>query len=200
MILQNKKKPVINMIGKTFGAIIGLGAVTGLTSLAVAPSLYPTSMAVFGAALGGAAVANEARRRKEKSIVEATRVAAAFNGLYEVNKGLVSPQQLSFMCGVPIQKTTVFLKALCEQQGGKHIPTEKGEVFNFPHPANVLEQLTVNAQAWAKSQTDPLLHENAVLKAELARISTVLSRQPSQTQPKPLNNVEEQQDPWNKLL
>jgi hypothetical protein len=188
------------MIGKTFGAIIGLGAASSITALVFAPSLYPASMAAMGGALGGAAVVNESRRRREQNVVEATRVAAAFNGLYEINKGLVSPQQLSFMCGVPIQKTTIFLKALCEQQGGKHIPTERGEVFNFPHPASVLDQLTANAQAWVKSQTDPLLQENATLKTEVLRLNAVLSRQPSQIQPKPLNNSEEQVDPWNKLL
>lgn len=188
------------MIGRTFGAIIGLGAASSITALVLAPSLYPASMAAMGGALGGAAVVNESRRRREQSVVEATRVAAAFNGLYEINKGLVSPQQLSFMCGVPIQKTTVFLRALCEQQGGKHIPTEKGEVFNFPHPTSVLDQLTANAQAWVKSQTDPLLQENATLKTEVLRLNAVLSRQPSQIQPKPLNNSEEQADPWNKLL
>ena len=188
------------MNNKILAGIIGLGACSSLAALVAAPNLYPVSLATFGGALGGAAVVGEARRKKEQEIEEAARVATAFNGLYEANRGLVSPQQLSFLCGVPTDKTSVFLQALCDQQGGKRIPTDKGEVFNFPHPANVLDQLTNNAQAWAKSQADPLLQENANLKAELVQLKAVLGAQAQQPLARPLKNNEEQPDPWNKLL
>jgi len=201
MTLQNNNLLTIKMIDKTFASIFGIGVASSVALIATAPDLYPVNVAAFGGALGGAAIASEARRKKDEQENEAVRVAVAFNGLYEINKGLVSPQQLSFMCGVPVDKTSVFLRELCKQQAGTHIPTNKGEVYNFPHPSNILEQLTSNSQAWVKSQVDPVLEENAVLKAELARIQMMsMQRQPVQATPAPLKNPEETKDPWNQLL
>jgi len=188
------------MISKTLGTILGIGACATGAAFFINPSLYPASVAATGAALGGASVVTELRRKREDRAVESARVAVAFSGLYELNKGLVSPQQLSIMAGVPTDEIEVFLKHLCEQQQGRFIETPKGVVYNFPHPNNVLKQLTNNAQAWVKSQTDPLLQENANLKAELAQLSAYIRAQPPQVPQTSLNNSEEQSDPWNKLL
>lgn len=185
---------------KLLGGILGTGAVAIAASIAGQPALVPMTLVAVGGTLGGASVAIELHRKKEEQIEEATKVAATFNGLYEFNKGLVNPQQLSLLCGVPLEKTTVFLKALSDQQNGRFIRTDKGDVFNFPHPANVLDQLTTNAQAWVRSQTDPLLQENAALKAELARFQSYVNAQAAQQMLQPLKNDEKDQDPWNKLL
>lgn len=189
---------------KLLGGILGTGAAAIVAAYAGQPSLVPISLVAVGGTLGGASVALELNRKKEEQIEEAAKVAATFNGLYEFNKGLVNPQQLSLLCGVPLEKTTVFLKALSDQQNGRFIRTDKGDVFNFPHPTNVLDQLTANAQAWVKSQTDPLLQENATLKAELVRlqsyINTQAAQQAAQQVLQPLRNDEKDQDPWNKLL
>jgi hypothetical protein len=188
------------MISKTLGTIIGIGACATGAALLINPSLYPASVAATGAALGGASVATELRRKQEDRAVESARVAVAFSGLYELNKGLVSPQQLSIMAGVPVNEIEVFLKHLSEQQQGKFIETPKGGVYNFPHPNNVLEQLTDNAQAWVKSQTDPLLQEIANLKLALNQLNDYIRLQKSQVPQTSLNNSEEQTDPWSKLL
>lgn len=189
------------MFDKTLASIFGIGIASSVALIATAPDLYPVNIAAFGGALGGAAIASETRRKKDEKENEAVRVAVAFNGLYEINRGLVTPQQLSFVCGVPVDKTSVFLRELCKQQAGTHIPTNKGEVYSFPHPSSILEQLTSNSQAWVKSQVDPLLEENAVLKAELARIQMMArQRQPIPQATASLKNNEETEDPWNKLL
>ncbi|NDF98233.1 MAG: hypothetical protein EB101_04770 [Chitinophagia bacterium] len=201
MTPPNNNHLTIKMIDKTLVSIFGIGVASSVALAATVPELYPVNVAAFGGALGGAAITSEARRKKAEQESEAVRVAVAFNGLYEINKGLVSPQQLSFMCGVPVDKTSVFLRELCKQQAGTHIPTNKGEIYSFPHPSSILEQLTSNSQAWVKSQVDPLLEENAVLKAELARIQMVArQRQPIPQAPASLKNTEETDDPWNKLL
>lgn len=191
------------MINKVIAGIVGVGACTGIVSIVIAPSTYPATVAAFGGLAGGASIVNEIRKKKEEQEVEAVRVATTFNQLYETNKGLLSPQQLSLLCDVPVERTNAFLAALCQQQGGKHLQTDRGEIYNFPHPANVLEQLTNNAQAWARSQTEPLMQENAALRAELAAAQTRLRAplpQMPQIPQQPLNNPEEQKDPWNQLL
>ena len=185
---------------KLLGGILGAGAVATAAVIVAQPSMLPVSLVALGGTLGGASVAIELNRKKEEQIEEAAKVAATFNGLYEFNKGLISPQQLSLMCGVPLEKTSIFLKALSDQQQGRFIRTDKGDVFNFPHPANVLDQLTANAQAWVKSQADPLLQENATLKAELVRLQSYINTQAAQQMVQPLRNDEKEQDPWNKLL
>lgn len=185
---------------KAFGVLTGFCFGCSVLSAALSPNLYPFVIGAWGGAMGGAAFASEIRRKQEEQAVEATRVATAFNGLYELNKGIVSPQQLSILAGVPFEKTSVFLKALSEQQNGTFIQTPKGDLYNFPHPNNVLDQLTANAQEWVKSQTNPLLQENATLKAELNQLAVLRARQMPPLQQTILKNDEEQPDPWNKLL
>lgn len=188
------------MISKPLGTILGIGVCTTGAALLINPSLYPASVAATGAALGGLSVACEMRRKQEDKAIESARVAVAFSSAYEFNKGLISPQQVSVMAGVPISEVEVFLKHLCEQQRGNFIETPKGVIYNFPHPNNVLEQLTNNAQAWVKSQTEPLIQENANLRAEVAQLTAYIKTPPFQVPQTSLNNSEEQSDPWNKLL
>lgn len=169
-------------------------------SAALNPNLYPFVLGGWGSAMGGAAFVSELRRKKEAETVEATRVATVFNSLYEQNRGLISPNQLSVLTGVPLNKTDAFLKAFCENQNGKYIKSSEGNVYNFSHPNNVLDQLTSNAQAWAKSQTEPLLQEISNLKTEVIQLRSYINRPPVIPQQTTLNNSEEQPDPWNKLL
>lgn len=185
---------------KGFGVFTGFCFGCSVLSAALSPNLYPFVIGAWGGAMGGAALASEIRRKQEDEAVEAARVATAFSGLYELNKGIVSPNQLSILAGVPIEKTTIFLKAFCENQKGKHIQSPNGDIYNFSHPNNVLDQLTKNAQEWAQSQTNPLLQENANLKVELNQLRSYINRPPVTVPQAILNNSEEQSDPWNKLL
>lgn len=191
-------------MNKVFGGILGLGVISSVATAIAAPSSFPETVAAFGGALASASVVNEQVRKKQSKVEESLRVATAFRNLYESNRGLLSPQQLSIAANIPLELASKFLKALCEEQKGNYIPTEKGEVFNFPHTANVLDQLTNNAQAWANSQKDPLLQENATLKAELARLQMLATRQAPPATPQPMsgnvNTTNEGVDPWNNLL
>lgn len=183
-----------------FGTFTGFCFGCLVLSAALNPNLSSVIVGTWGGIMGGAAYVGEKRRKKEIDAEEATRVATAFSGLYELNRGLVSPNQLSIMAGVPLDKTTVFLKAFCDNQNGKYIKSPNGDIYNFPHPNNVLDQLTNNAQAWAKSQAEPLLQEIANLRAESVQLRNYINQPPAPMSKTILNNSEEQSDPWNKLL
>ena len=186
-----------------YAGILGIGLSAGVITGISAPSAFAPTLALMGGALAGVSLTNEAARKREENMRESFRVAAAFKKLYEANRGVVSPQQLSIESDIPLEQALRFLEALAEDQKAADINTEQGHVFNFPHPANVLDKLTSNAQAWAKSQTDPILQQNAILKAELARLQ-MAAGQPPQPVPQPpvgtLNNPKEPNDPLNNLL
>lgn len=197
---------------KFFGGLLGAGAAAGIATAVVAPAQLPTALLSVGAALAGASTALEYGRKREASAVESAKVAKSFSHYYEVNKGLVNPQQLGFTADIPVAKAEIFLDALADSQGGQKIQTEQGVVFNFPHPQNVLEQLTTNATAWATSQRQPLEQENMALKQQLSLIrAAAISQQrvppvasnppvPNTAPPGVLNNPEERVDPWSNLL
>lgn len=187
-----------------FAVIVGLGVCTGVATSTLSPYAFSSALAATGGALAGAAAVNERKREEDRRMQESMRVASAFKGLYEKNQGLINVQQLSIDAGIEYDKAHRFVQTLCEQQKGNQITTDGGDVFNFPHPANVLDKLTKNAQAWVKSQTDPVLQENASLKAELARIQLagmIPGQSPAPANPAgSLNNPKESKDPWNNLL
>ena len=193
----------IKTIKNMYAGILGIGLSAGIITGISAPSAFAPTLALMGGALAGVSLTNEAARKREENMRESFRVAAAFKKLYEANRGVVSPQQLSIESDIPLEQALRFLEALAEDQKAADINTEQGHVFNFPHPANVLDKLTSNAQAWAKSQTDPILQQNAILKAELARLQ-MAAGQPPQPVPQPpagtLNIPKEPNDPWNNLL
>lgn len=186
-----------------YAGILGIGLTAGVVTGIAAPSAFAPTLASMGGALTGVSLMSELARKREENMRESFRVAAAFKKLYEANRGIVSPQQLSIESDIPLEQALRFLEALAEDQKAADINTEQGHVFNFPHPANVLDKLTSNAQAWAKSQTDPILQQNAILKAELARLQ-MAAGQPPQPVPQPpvgtLNIPKEPNDPWNNLL
>ena len=109
--------------------------------------------------------------------------------MYEKNRGLVDPVELSFIANVSIDQSHGFLSALAETTGATKINNNKGvgTTFNFPHSASVLDELTNNAQNWAKQQTAALSqeleqHRQIIRAAQLAQVTA-----PRQTAPAPEN-------------
>ena len=191
-----------------------LAAAAGL-GLAVAgviqnPSVWPT----IGAAAGGSVVSlSLLSSKKDKERVEAERAAKVSKALsycYENFKGLVSPQQLAFHAELELEQAERLLESLVTpQNGGQRIDTPMGAVYSFDHPEQVLTQLSQNAQAWADSQTQEVIKENAVLKQQVQWLtSAVQARQLVPTRPPTpqetfqKNNEPPQSvgDPWKNML
>lgn len=197
-----------------FWGILGVGCGGVLGTAVFSPLNMSTAIAAAGGALAGASVTIEHRRKKETETVEAVKVAKSFSYLYETNRGLVNPQQLSFSSDIPVDKSEVFLGALAESQGGQRIETETGVVYKFPHPQNVLDRLAENAAAWVEDQKKPLEQENLILKQQLNAFQAVINSnktnyEPTVSQnpitsfipnPSTLNKSKETIGPWSNLL
>lgn len=89
------------------------------------------------------------------------KVASTFSALYEINRGVVDPMQLAYLTNTSPDQAYSFLDGLAEHTGGQKIATKanNGVVFAFPHTASALEELSKNAENWAKSQTQGLAEE-----------------------------------------
>ena len=199
--------------------LFGLGIVASATTAIFQPSLYPSTLAATGTLVAGVQLGSEARRKNEQKTIEAQKVGKVFSMLYENNLGLVSPDQLSYNAEITIDRADAFLGALGEQQGAQKIPTEKGMIYSFPHPKNVIKMLTDNAQNYIaqheKDRTQPLLMENNTLKMRITDLEAALRLQAQQAekiiregelqpyvpQEPPLRtNTKQNNDPWSKLL
>jgi len=197
-----------------FWGILGVGFGGVLGTAVFSPLNMSTAIAAAGGALAGTSVTIEYRRKKENETVEAIKVAKSFSYLYETNRGLLNPQQLSFSSDIPVDKSEVFLNALAESQGGQRIETETGVVYKFPHPQNVLDRLAENATAWVEEQKKLLEQENLILKQQLNAFQAVInstkpSFEPTITQnpiasfipnPSTLNKSKETVGAWSNLL
>lgn len=155
------------MIEKIYGGLAALGAAGAITALAVSPQALPGVAVGTGGLLGGASLTHELVRKRRDEAEESARVGAAFSALYAANKGLVNPQQLSLLTAVSLERIDEFLQRLSEAQGGKYIQVEAGAFYTFPHPNNILDELTNNANAWARDTTEGLRQENASLLQQL---------------------------------
>jgi len=193
-----------NLIAATAGLCL---AASGLIQN---PTVWPT----IGAAAGGSTISLaliSAKKDKEKFEAErAAKVSKALSYCYENFKGLVSPQQLAFHAELELEQAERLLESLVStQNGGQKVNTPMGAVYSFDHPEQVLNQLSQNAQAWADSQTQEVIKENAVLKQQVQWLtSAVQARQLVPTPPAApretfKNNNEVPQsvgDPWKNML
>jgi hypothetical protein len=187
------------------GATLLFGGVLTFTVAVVQPAHLSTAVAAAGGLLAGAASATELTRKEKEKKAESMRVAQKFTALYTKNLGMLVPQELAFETGVDLDRIEAFLGSLAENQGGQKVQTEQGTFYKFPHPENVLDQLTANATAWARSQAEALVAENTTLKQQVATMQSILMQMP--TMPKPQaptvpkkENAQESVDPWTKLL
>jgi len=203
---MNNKTLFCGILGVSCGGLIGTAVFS--------PANFPAAIAASGGALAATSVTLEHRRKKENDAVEATKVAKSFNYFYDINRGILNPQQLGFASDIPIDKAEVFLNALAESQNGQRIETEAGVVYKFPHPQNVLDRLAENAAAWAADQKLPLEQENLALKQQLNAFQAIINSTqtayaptgaqkppiPAIPNPSTLNKSKENIDAWSNLI
>ena len=187
------------------GATLLFGGVLTFTVALVQPAHLSTAVAAAGGLLAGAASASELTRKEKEDRAESLRVAQKFTALYAKNMGMLVPQELAFETGVDLERIETFLESLAENQGGQKVLTEGGTFYKFPHPENVLDQLTANATAWARNQAEALVAENTTLKQQVATMQSILMQMPAMPKPQTptipkKENVQESLDPWTKLL
>ena len=185
-------------------------AIGGLATVAVGiqhPQLLSIPIAATGGGLAGVSASNERRRIAETKIREASKVATAFQTSYGRNRGLVLAEEISVFGEIPLEQATAFLDALAKENNGRLLPTEQGTVFSFPHPENVIELLTSNAQQWAQSQVEQLQIENQQLKQNMMSIeqklnsaAAAMAAQSQQTETRRKKLRDDSIDPWNNLL
>ena len=194
------------MIEKLLGGIAAAGVVGTISAAVLSPYAAAPVIGCTGGAMGATAACMADKRRDDDQKDEANRVSNAFNFLYETNRGVISPNQLSLLSGTPLQRIEPFLSALSNEQGGQFIPTQGGAVISFPHPANALDEMTSNATAWAKNQTEALMVDNQQLQQKLALINAARQAGAKRQAPpvQPVSNGVAQQsnpvEPWNSLL
>lgn len=196
------------MSKNVFAAILAAGCAGTVAAVAVNPAEVKTALAVTGAALASASCMYETQRSKQEKKAEAIKVAQSFKYMYEKYRGVISPQELSFLAEVSLDKTLKFLDGLIEVQNGVKVGTEAGLLYSFPHPQNALDQLTANAQDWARAQTQQLINENSELRnilssAQQAAAANSMRTTPFVPTPATPNGTKTPvgtTDPWNNLL
>lgn len=196
------------MSKNVFAAILAAGCAGTVAAVAVNPAEVKTALAVTGAALASASCMYETQRSKQEKKAEAIKVAQSFKYMYEKYRGVVSPQELSFLSEVSLDNTVQFLDELIKVQNGVKVATEAGDLYSFPHPQNALDQLTANAQEWAKAQTQQLINENSELRKILGSTQQAVAANnmrttpfvPTPAIPNGTKAPAGATDPWNNLL
>lgn len=191
--------------------LMALGIAGAGAAAVLAPNFYAPALAATGGVMVGAHVALERRIAKNKKTEEAFKVGKVFTILYEQNRGLVGPDQLSYHAEITIDKANNFLAALAKQQGGQVIPDGKTVIYSFPHTQNTIDMLTNRAAQWADQQTDEALRENAQLKQtvmalqSMIRMQNQIPKMPEESQvvappTRSLKNDKTPDNPWGNLL
>ena len=174
----------LNPTKSLVSTLFGLGIAASTAAAILQPTIFAPTLAATGGILAGVQLGVESRRKKDEQTNEAFKVGKVFSILYETNKGIVSPDQLSYNSDITIQKADSFLKALADQQGGQPLQTEQGLIYTFPHPQNVITTLTTNANNWAQQQTQALQLENDNLKRQATNLQQALALHTQQKQAK----------------
>lgn len=193
----------------------GLGIAVGASVLQ--PKLIPVVAAAAGGSMMTAGLVGADKDKKREQAEKTARVSKALNFCYESFKGLVSPQQLAFHAELEFEQAQKLLDNLIsEQNAGQRIDTPMGVVYSFDHPEQVLNQLSQNAKAWADSQTDDVIRENALLKQQVQLMAADIQRLNSAVQARNFipsgeevvrasfnrdnSQPEEASDPWKSML
>lgn len=135
-----------------------VGGVAAVATAVTAPQFVGAPLTFIGGVLAGSSIAKAKSIKEQAGKDTASRVSGAFSAIYERNRGLVDPAELGFIANVSVNQAHAFLTSLAESTGGSKVASKDGlgVIFNFPHAANVLDELSQNAQAWASSQTAEL--------------------------------------------
>jgi len=167
------------------------------------PNLVPTFLAGSGGLLAGSSLMLSATSKREDELLESARVSNSFKFLYDINRGLISPDQLAYHSGVELSQIILFLDVLADEQKGQRIPTERGVLYSFPHPDNALSKLTDNAKNWAEAQQQPLLSQLQDLQTKFNQLLVYQQQLTAKQQPSKSEtnfNTPEGIDPWKNLL
>lgn len=176
---------------------VAVSAAVGITTAITAPQFVGTSFAFAGGLIGGASIIRERELRRKQNDETATRVTACFSALYESNRGVIDPTQLSVLANIPGERAHAFLTQLAETTNGQKITVKQGAgvVFAFPHSQSALDELTINARKWAEAQTLQLSaelnqHKQALQYIQLQQAAATMPKTPAPIQePSPWENV-----------
>lgn len=174
------------------------GAAVGIATAITAPQFVGASFAFAGGLIGGASISRERALKQRYQDEVATRVTNCFSALYEANRGIVDPIQLSVLANIPGDKAHGFLMQLAENTNGEKIMVKQGAgvVFAFPHSQSALDELTANAKNWAEAQTQQLAaelnqHKQALQYIQLQQAAATLPKTPAPgLEPNPWENVQ----------
>jgi hypothetical protein len=168
------------------GGCLALGAAT----LGLAPRELGTSLAFGGGLVAGAAIMRDNARNKLIAQQASERVTATFSTLYDTNRGVLDPLQLAFLANIPADRAHGFLDNLAESTGGQKVAIKSGNgvLFAFPHTQNALDELSKNAENWAKAQ-------NAQLQREVGQYKQLIELQRAARAASAVSGAG-QQDPW----
>jgi hypothetical protein len=164
--------PLINF----YSATLALGGAVSLAVGITSPSFVGAPLAFVGGGLAGAAAIEKRRYEEEEKLTTAGRVTGAFRVLYEQNRGIVSPTELAIYAGIDEEISFDYLKSLSEDTNGQTVQNPKtGQtIFSFPHSANVLDELSKNAQDWAQSQVQAQSQQSEMLARQLDEANQII--------------------------
>lgn len=182
-------------------AVLG-GLAIGAATAAASPANLGIGLAFGGGLIGGASIIRDKDRERQAQKNLSDKVATTFAALYEANKGVVDPMQLAYLANTSPEQAYMFLEGLAEHTGGQKIATKtnNGVVFAYPHTASALDELSKNAESWARSQTQELLnelnqHKQALQLLQLQQAARAVA--PSKTPQVPLQvPTQSEIDPW----
>lgn len=186
-------KPLTNL-----GLSLGLSAAVGITTAFIAPQYVSAAFVFAGGLLGGTALGKDKEYKDLQETQMANRVTGCFSALYESNRGIVDPVQLSFMANVPIAQAHNFLTQLAENADGQKVPvkTGAGVVFVYPHAQSALDELTTNAKKWAENQTQAMAQDLDQHKRALQYLQLQQTAKNSQAAPA---SVPAPPSPWENV-
>ena len=182
---------------KAINAALFIGGTIGVVTSVLNPMYSGVSLAFMGGLLGGASLQEQRSASKEKSKKEAERVGVTFATLYDKNRGLIDPVELSFLANCPLNHAHDFLTVIAEESNGQKVATQQGVgvVFNFPHSRNALDDLSKNATNWAQAQNKQLQmdldqHKRSLQMLQAQQAAAAMqARQPDFDKPDPWNGV-----------
>lgn len=185
-------------LNPSLAASLAVSASIGITTAIAAPEQLGVSLAFTGGVSAGLCSLRERKSRLEKETETGHRVTSVFAALYESNRGLVDPVQLSFLANIPLDKAHTFLSTVAEANNGQKVPTKggTGAVFTFPHTQGALDELSSNAQKWAEAQTKKMAsdldeHKRAIQYLQLQQKAAAAGTSIPQIkdEPSPWENV-----------
>jgi len=177
---------------------VAASAAVGIATAITAPQFLGVSYAFAGGLLGGAGIGIERAQRQRQRAETSARVTSCFSTLYEANRGIVDPMQLSVLANIPGDQAYSFLDGLAETTNGQKINVKQGggAVFAFPHSQSALDELTANARKWVEAQTQQLnaelnQHKQALQYIQLQQAAATMPKTPAPkiVEPSPWENV-----------